>query len=213
MAYLTPDDTVGTRQLCLSFPDGDDWEAVVTGCLIQLSEAENWEQFGDLTPPQAAEKFLLHLISFIERSICMEIGTIVMFGSDATPEGWLPCDGDVVSIDDYPELFAVIGESFGEQPTPSTFVLPDMRWKFPYGAAPGLVGIEGGESSVTLTVDEIPPHDHAEQGVVSGFVNGGLEAPAAVAQPSAATTGSTGSGNPHNNMPPYVTLGFIIRAR
>ena len=37
------------------------------------------------------------------------IGTISLFGGGVIPDGWLKCDGEVYAIDDYPELYSVIG--------------------------------------------------------------------------------------------------------
>lgn len=50
--------------------------------------------------------------------------------------GWLPLEGQAVSRADYPELYRVIGETYGEGG--GTFDLPDLRGRFvkPMGSAP-----------------------------------------------------------------------------
>ena len=67
------------------------------------------------------------------------IGSILPFGSDKIPSGYLLCNGTAVSRTTYSELFAVIGESFGAGDGSTTFNLPDMRESVPKGA--GLQGL------------------------------------------------------------------------
>ncbi|NUN95008.1 MAG: tail fiber protein [Candidatus Omnitrophica bacterium] len=63
-------------------------------------------------------------------------GTIVAFGGDTPPAGWLLCDGSTVRASVYPALFAAIGNSWGhgentpEDTDPDTFSLPDLRGFF-----------------------------------------------------------------------------------
>lgn len=68
-------------------------------------------------------------------------------------------------------------------------------------------GVTGGEAEHTLTVDEIPPHTHQNKNsvrVVSGttYYVPGLT----TSGYDVVTTGSTGGGKAHNNMPPYLTV-------
>ena len=73
-------------------------------------------------------------------------------------------------------------------------------------------GTTGGEKAHTLTVNEIPAHAHTENGAVmvwnTKIGNVGADparkemASAAMVSP-ALNTSSTGSGQSHNNMPPY----------
>lgn len=59
-------------------------------------------------------------------------GTILSFGGPNIPPGYLPCDGQVVSKEDYPELFAAIATSWGGDGNPN-FHLPDLRGRFMRG--------------------------------------------------------------------------------
>lgn len=68
-------------------------------------------------------------------------GTIVAFGGNTVPAGWLLCDGSAVASKNYPRLFAAIGPAWGngtyhqgvvESPAnPGTdFNIPDLRGVF-----------------------------------------------------------------------------------
>ena len=64
------------------------------------------------------------------RNVAMEAllptGTILQYGSDTTPEGFLPCNGTAYDTTEYAALFAVIGYSFTEAST-GNFNTPDIR--------------------------------------------------------------------------------------
>lgn len=55
----------------------------------------------------------------------LPIGIIVPYASDTVPDGWLLCDGSSIMRRDYPELFDVIGESYGAGDGVTTFALPN----------------------------------------------------------------------------------------
>ena len=60
-------------------------------------------------------------------------GTIVSYGSTTPPEGWLNCDGALVSRETYAGLFAVIGTTYGAGDGSSTFQIPDLRGRVSQG--------------------------------------------------------------------------------
>lgn len=67
------------------------------------------------------------------------VGTIQAYGGaiDSThqaPSGWLLCDGSEKNIDDFADLYAVIGDAFGTPSVNTKFVLPDLRGEFLRGA-------------------------------------------------------------------------------
>ena len=61
-------------------------------------------------------------------------GTIIAFGGPNAPPGWVHCLGHALSSQDYPELFAAIGTSWGngsDDSDPRTdFNLPDLVGRF-----------------------------------------------------------------------------------
>jgi len=90
-----------------------------------------------------------------------------------------------------------------------------MIHRMPYGSnSSGTeVGDFGGAATHTLSLTEIPSHTHpplspetvfrgAHAGGASGYAT--ANAGQTVGQP--ATTGASGGGGAHNNLPPYMTL-------
>jgi len=53
------------------------------------------------------------------------VGDIKLFAGDFTPQGWLPCNGGVLSIAQYRGLFAVVGTKYGGNGV-TDFALPDL---------------------------------------------------------------------------------------
>lgn len=155
--------------------------------------------------------------------LCPE-GAVSPFAGSVAPDGWLMCDGQEVLITTYNKLYTRIGATYGAA-SDGYFKLPDLRSKFPLGAGDG-VGVDlsnrvlaatGGEENHTLTVDEMPAHTHsyiAQSGTqninqYAAVVDGSVSA---ADEPTAGTTsGSTGGGLPHNNMPPFIVLNYIIK--
>jgi microcystin-dependent protein len=96
------------------------------------------------------------------------------------------------------------------------------------GLTPRTMGELGGEVNVTLLSTQLASHAHTAHAGVAGnavtpdptktFGSGGRGKPATygAAPPpnsalmSAQAVGLTGGNQPHNNMPPYLTLNFII---
>lgn len=64
-------------------------------------------------------------------------GTIVAFGGQTVPEGWLLCDGSLISRSTRATLFAAIGTAYGTGDGSTTFHLPDFRGRFLRGLNSG----------------------------------------------------------------------------
>lgn len=92
------------------------------------------------------------------------VGSITMWAAATAPENWHLCNGDGMRMDLYPELYAVIGSTYGS-PAPNWFFLPDLRSRFVVGLNSSdtdynALNKKGGSKSVTLTTDQIPAHTH-----------------------------------------------------
>jgi phage-related tail fiber protein len=102
-------------------------------------------------------------------------GTIILFASDVAPEGYLACDGQLVSRASYAALFSEIGTKFGEGDGTTTFAVPDCRGQFVRGldAGRGLdttarTRIAGASSDLgSVQQDTVKQHAHNMWGVVS----------------------------------------------
>jgi microcystin-dependent protein len=151
------------------------------------------------------------------------VGTVLTFAGRNAPDGYLICDGRMVSRSQYAALFAVIGDIYGSGDLVTTFHLPDMRGRATIGAgaSTGLsartVGDRIGAERHTLTVTEMPSHDHqplspstyfatVEHGVAGGHLFGG----GSWARQDTRTA-STGGGQSHNNMQPSIVMNYIIK--
>lgn len=54
------------------------------------------------------------------------VGQIVLFAFDATPEGFTPCEGQVLPIRDQLSLFSLLRARHGGDGV-TTFAIPDLR--------------------------------------------------------------------------------------
>ena len=169
------------------------------------------------------------------------------YAGASAPSGWLLCNGAAINRTTYATLFGIIGETYGEGDSNTTFNLPDLRGRFPLGldnmggtsadrVAATQADTRGGSSGAethTLTIAEMPKHSHGIDHVTRD-TNGGLAAISvnhvgsntiltSLANESAQTPGddsdtvggffikNRGSGSAHNNMPPYLSLNYIIK--
>lgn len=157
----------------------------------------------------------------------MTIGSIIAWGSDTLPTGWLLCDGSAVSRTTYADLFAVIGTNFGTGDGSTTFNLPDLRGRVGVGKSSDTefdtLGETGGEKTHTLTTQEIPSHTHTAGltglNQVAQHTTQAGSYPANIIGDYAAnwnatglTINNTGGGQAHNILQPYVVTNYIIKA-
>ena len=160
------------------------------------------------------------------------VGEVRMFSGNFAPLGWAFCNGQILPISQNTALFSLLGTNYGGNGT-SNFALPNLQGAFPIhagaSAGPGLsqrlVGETGGTESVTLTASQLPAHGHGMEAVSAATTgtpgstvslaptsNGSAlyRAPDVYLNTGAADMGASGGNGAHNNLPPYLTVSFII---
>lgn len=158
--------------------------------------------------------------------LLMPIGSIRMSGRSHLMNNWLLCDGSAVSRTDFADLFTIIGTVFGIGDNATTFNVPDLRGRVPVGngAGSGLtvraIGSNGGEETHLLTALEsgLPAHTHdvtmgtntSQSGSDNPAFRSGVTDPLTVT--SAANVAAPAT-NAHNNMQPFLTVFYEIRAK
>ena len=154
------------------------------------------------------------------------VGEIRMFAGNFAPAGWSFCEGQLLAISENDTLFNLIGTTYGGDGQ-NTFALPDLRGRIPMhmNFASGNIGQTGGVEAVTLSPNQLPPHNHL---LTASSAVGSISSPqnavfashrdhkvfANNAAPSGAmpvsAVSTSGGSQPHENMPPYLCVSFII---
>ncbi|MEL6202628.1 MAG: tail fiber protein [Pseudomonadota bacterium] len=158
------------------------------------------------------------------------IGDLQLTPYNFCPEGTLEAAGQLLNTSTNPALFALLGSNYGGNGR-TTFALPDLRGRIAIGVAQGAgnYGARSGQERVTLTVPNLPPHNHrintgTPNAVVSPNAAGVSELPAGVNAFSQSTTpnGSTMNraviGHTGNNIPfpviaPTLAMKWCITVR
>jgi microcystin-dependent protein len=156
------------------------------------------------------------------------VGEIRMFGGNFAPVGWAFCNGALMPISENDTLFTLIGTTYGGNGT-TTFQLPNLQGRLPIhqGTGGGLsnytIGQAAGVESVTLSINQIPSHNHlatvsttaatasSPQGnvVANGTANLFLRDVISDTM-NANSVGISGGSQPHSNIMPYLCISFII---
>jgi microcystin-dependent protein len=168
------------------------------------------------------------------------IGEIRIMACNYAPRDWALCSGQLLSIQQYSALFAVIGKVYGGDGK-TNFALPNLAGRVPLhrGQGPGLsmnhaMGEAMGATTVALASNQLPAHTHgfnavagmAKQDPVSGALVSEMNTPSGSkpvakqayadavpnVQLSANAISGVGSANPtaHQNCQPYQILNFCI---
>ncbi|MEN0048921.1 MAG: tail fiber protein, partial [Bacteroidota bacterium] len=155
-------------------------------------------------------------------NLLVPVGTIQMWPTSSPPSGWLICNGTSFSSSTYPDLANVLGGT----------TLPNFNGRFPLGVGNSgtsgstthNVGSNGGEEKHTLSISEMPNHSHgagslstiepylSQEGSGNQDKRDGGGTKLFEYTSITGNTASVGGGQAHNNMPPFYTINFIIKA-
>jgi microcystin-dependent protein len=151
------------------------------------------------------------------------LGELRLVAFNFAPKGWAFCNGALLPINQNQPLFSLLGTTFGGDGR-TTFGLPNMQGRVPIGFDDGAypLGMAGGETVHSLTVNELPAHTHqATVAAAATVVTPGSSS--VIAQPgkaafaatptttlSPATVAVVGGSQPHENRAPSLVLTYVI---
>jgi microcystin-dependent protein len=149
------------------------------------------------------------------------VGEIKVLAGGEIPPGWAACDGQVLAIKEHSSLYKVLGSAYGGNGK-TTFALPDLRGRVAMHSSPATpAGTAGGENQHALSAAELPAHAHGSLGMIAQVDSRSLNAHHGAASAIstvrevtsmqvAASVPATATGEPHDNMQPYIALTFVI---
>jgi microcystin-dependent protein len=215
MPYLTVDQAAVRVKTCRRLTFYSEYAPAVAGAVSSLLAPVNWEQDGTITVDQATQEMTAAWLDYTEIP-CM-IGAVLAFATNPLPDGILPCDGGTYARVDYPLLYAALAPIFIIDA--DNFVTPDLLGRVVVGSGAGagltprILNQRGGQEAHTLTIPEMPAHQHGIQdpGIVQVEVGLGAFPQSDPGLPSFTTP--TGGGLPHPNMQPFTVLTYGIIAR
>jgi len=93
------------------------------------------------------------------------IGEVRLFAGNFAPRNWQLAHGQLLAISQNTALFSILGTTYGGNGQ-TDFALPDLRGRAAVGAGRGPnlsdypLGAKHGVETVTLNVNQMPPHSH-----------------------------------------------------
>jgi microcystin-dependent protein len=156
------------------------------------------------------------------------LGEIDSFSFSFAPTGWAQCNGQLLPINQYQALFALLGTTYGGNGI-TTFALPNLQGCVPIGYGMAYVlGQVGGTTTKVLTESQLPTGIY--NGIQASTGYGTAAAPGQGLYPArpwtanhqqvdlysttpgaaGSTTSTLGNSQPFNTMPPYLVVNYCI---
>jgi len=208
-------DAAAVITLCLQL--NAEWFFTLAGWLQVLADPASWEG-SEVDVTNSVEQMANIDQLWSLGGGCVPVGVVLWLAGGDVPPDWLACDGSLVSKTAWPLLYDLLGDTYGTQ-TDTHFYLPDLRGRGALGTGQGpgltlrLPGDAGGLEDVTLQVGTMPSHTHLVHDHLPGLALAPGELPVSLPNPLPTVTGSKGGDGAHENMPPWLALQAIIRAR
>ena len=169
---------------------------LIMGCISRVREGFN--RYGALA---GANNMVLTDENGNLSSIQFPKGMIMLWRGDVStiPEGWVLCDG----TNDTPDLRArfVVGVNPSDKKTDTKDEKNRQLTARPWNST-------GGEEVHQLTVDEMPKHEH---NISKSICNGNCPSGSNTNFSSWPNFQNLGGDQPHNNMPPFYALAYIMK--
>ncbi len=158
------------------------------------------------------------------------LAEIKIIGFNFAPRGWALCDGQLLPINQNQALYSLLGTNYGGNGV-SSFALPDLRGRTPIQTGDFYqLGEKGGYERVSLVASQIAVHTHSLKATTdpankfspgplssrylakdsAGFATYVDKSASSSVTMSAASIGTAGSGQSHNNMQPTLVLNYCI---
>ena len=152
-------------------------------------------------------------------------GSIFEYASDVgPPSGFLWCDGAEYDASVLGVLNLAIGETYGSSGA-GLFKVPDGRGRVLVGLYPLVggpighyaieataLGLTGGGEVETISTPMLPAHNHGQTAViVQNSDEAGATGTTSVKRADFVPDPPDGGGQPHNNMPPWLSCNYIIK--
>lgn len=162
----------------------------------------------------------------------MAVVTTVAY--ESTPKNWAQCNGQLLAINSNQALFSLIGTTYGGDGR-TTFALPDLRSRT--GVGTGITNYQlgqiSGSTTATLTINNMPAHNHNgainlslganntsgfESAPQDNYMGSGISnsfstnsnTPLANPLSMQATIGNAGGSQPFSVQSPYLAINHII---
>jgi microcystin-dependent protein len=150
------------------------------------------------------------------------LSEIRIFSFGFAPKGWALCNGQLLPINQNQAIFSLLGTTYGGDGRVN-FGLPNLQTRVPLHMGNGFVlGQLGGEQNHTLSMAEMPTHNHTWSATNSAANAPGPASNLLGAAQEYNNSGSNlvamypgvlstvGGSQPHLNMQPFLTLNFCI---
>jgi len=157
MPYLTGNNPLGFVVRALIIPRDERFIAATMGALDELQLSSNWEKEGMMSEDDSA-KAAKAMLDNVENNDM--VGLIFYSARRDIPPYLLVCDGTIYMRADYPHLYEVIDSSFVIDA--DHFSVPDLRDRA--ALMSGQIGSTGGQSSITISTNNMPSHTHTDLG-------------------------------------------------